>query len=259
MNQAEEREVVGRGLKAMLDIAAKNAKGLPLFAQQKAEELGVEFLGAFDERPEATVLQFYHPIDRRFSEHGEDWAEALDGMGQLRGVLRSRPRAVVRHPGRERGRAAQDERHRPVSAHPGVRASGARVSLAVERSRLLGAFRGRVKAQVITGGLPSFSGLEALEAASREAVEDFMGSGTMGILRGWTQEALAGKLTWEDVGAYAGLTEHVIRQLFLRSVVTLNVASKLDPEEAEAINTTVDKVMAVLSTVKPPPGLKLVE
>jgi len=88
MDQTEEREVVGRGLKAMLDIAAKNAKGLPIFAKQKAEELGVEFLGGLDERPDgATMLQFYHPVERLYEEHGKDWEKALDSLGQLVGFF----------------------------------------------------------------------------------------------------------------------------------------------------------------------------
>jgi len=119
------------------------------------------------------------------------------------------------------------------------------MSLPVQRARLLGALRSRQEASVITGGRGTVPAVEAIEEASREALEAFMAAPQMTIIREWAEEL------GPDAQAYQELVENVIRRLFLRSVVTLNVASKLDVEQAQAINRVVDKILALLFALKP--------
>lgn len=99
------------------------------------------------------------------------------------------------------------------------------------RRTLLWLLRARSRALTVQGGRPAFSRLDALQEAAEDALAEFR---TIHALQGLDPEA-----------------REIVERMFLRYILTLNVATDMNPERAREVGHTVDKAMAWILAPKP--------
>lgn len=86
----QSREVIERTLGAAMGRIVSNFQALPAFAEKHAGELGLDFLGNMEERPDAPVLRF--PTDRlmkvQWDQVQQQLVEAIGKPTSLFAVVR---------------------------------------------------------------------------------------------------------------------------------------------------------------------------
>lgn len=103
--------------------------------------------------------------------------------------------------------------------------------LSPERQALLGLLRRRSRLQRVQGLPRTFTKAEIIRKSAKVALEDFQSLPEFQVLGENSKE--------------------LVRRLFLRTIVLLNVAADFDPEEALRLNDETNEVLAPLLKQKP--------